>query len=685
MSRVAVAILTLLLTVSCLHVAPKPDAAAAAGADETAARLTEVEALIQAGRLEAAQQKLTPLVGAGPHQERVAALLTDISTKLGEQRQAKATEEDLTGALRNQEGREALRESSRRLDEAERLMNEGQLPQAQETIAPLLGSKLFTDEVKTLSAEINRRRTQASIQEAQKLTEQRAMTDLERGLTLPGNYGRTVVISRDQTPMELPVGPMETLFSRKVEMHLQNAGVKELVMALSNIDGLNIIADEALEAEKQLTINVKDVPLQEVLSYIARNMGVAFHLGENTVWVTASEEPAGSGPKLETRIIKLSKGFIPAGSGGGGGGGGAGGGGGGGGGEDMELEDALESFLADSPEGASYRVFRNRNLLVVRNTRENLRIVEELVRTFDERPQQVIIEARFVTVSQTDLFELGLDFPEAGPTSWGVSMEGRDVDEKSPVMTMDAGSFLPAFTNAPNGGNMKLTGILGNYTYTATLHALAKKGSAKTLSAPRVTVVNNQSARIRKGDTLYYFKEYEVQTVDSGDNAGQTNVPVPSGEPEELELGITLDVKVNIGNDGQTVMLSLQPQVTQFVKWLNFDTADTGNSGGDSGDSSSPAGRISLPQTNENTLQTTVVVNSGETVVLGGMMVDSEQDEVSKVPWLGDIPWLGVLFRHTTREKKPEHLLIFVTAKIISPAGDFVRTEERPAPARQGP
>jgi type IV pilus assembly protein PilQ len=209
-----------------------------------------------------------------------------------------------------------------------------------------------------------------------------------------------------------------------------------------------------------------------------------------------------------------------------------------------------------------------------------------------------------------------------------------------------------------------LSGILGNTTYQAVLDALQQSSSSKTLSAPRVTVTNNRRARIHRGSKRYYFEEYDLQSVDLGDLGKGTKL-VPTGKPKELELGYVLDVKVNAGNDGRTVMLALRPEITDFAGWDEFESAR-------------------LPIVDKNELATTVVVGSGETVVLGGMINKLETSEVQKVPFLGDLPVLGYLFRHKETNDEPQHLLIFVTATLIGSSGEFLEVEPSAVPPVTG-
>jgi type II secretory pathway component GspD/PulD (secretin) len=610
--------------------------------------------------------------------------------------------------LRRREHDELLQAAQQRLREARRLLKANDLPAAEAALQPLVGQPLFRTQVAELQTEIQAARNNALIGAGKLATEKRALTEVRERLVLPSKYGSTVVISKHETPIEVPPGPMEELVNKKVTMTLQNAGVGELVQVLSDVEGLNVVADDALEAEKTLTISVREVPLKEVLSYIARNMGVAFHLGENIIWVTESTEPPGAGPKLETQVYRLRQGFIPSMGGGGGGGGGGGvmGGGGAGGGaseDDNDLEDALAAVLADSPDGATYRIFKNRNLLLVRDSRENLRIVEELIKEFDKPPYQVLIEARFLTISQDDLLDVGTELnqlaEEHSPPEYlfnpitqqfekitsdqarsyytNLLKQSNNPDAEVTDFLTELGALVPG---AESGlGYLSLSGIVGNRTYQLVLSAVSSKQSTKTLSAPRVTVLNNQMARLRKGDTLLYYSDLETVAASGGGDGGSAAARTAlTGEPQELELGVTFDVKVNVGNDGETVLLSLKPEIIDLLRWREFNVVageGDGTNNDDSGNNTQTGdavGKIELPETTESTIETKVAVKSGETVILGGMAGTKEQNLVKKVPILGDIPWLGFFFRRTKTTEIPQHLLIFVTARVVNDTGQFV-------------
>ena len=546
-----------------------------------------------------------------------------------------------------------------------------------------MGVPNFTLEYQMLEKTLKEARELFDLKTANAVTEKRILQEAGERVTLPETYGKTIIIDAKLPPPEIPVGNMESVFNKNVSITLDNAGIAELVGALRETCKLNVIADDAIQADKTLTIAVENAPLQEILTYVSRNMGIAFHLGQNVVWITKSKETDG-GPLLETQIIRLRQGRIPKVPTGGPGAPGAESGGVGNveNLEDTELDEALAAVLADSPEGASYKIFRDRNILIIKDTRENIRLAEKVIKEFDKPPQQVAIEARFITISQDDLKDLGAEIRQMNAVPY------HDPSNHAKIKSVNMLTSLAAIgEGAPDGvGLINFSGVLENRTFDILISAIERKTSSVTLSVPRVTVMNNRQARIRKGEKLYYFEEYDLKTVDNKTTniIGNTttwsdNVLVPSGNPTELPIGLTFDVNVNIGNDGKTVLLGLKPEIVELLKWEDYITSGDDDDDDDS-DSSTDSGlsQIKLPHLYEKSVVTTVGVASGQTVVLGGMLENNKQKTVKKIPLLGDIPLLGLLFRHEEDIQKPTNLLIFVTATIINDKGEFVivRDEE---------
>ncbi len=542
------------------------------------------------------------------------------------------------------------------------------------------------------------------------IEEEQLLREVRQKMGMPTTYGQTETISQKLEPIEVPPGPMQELVNRKVTMELTEAGVATIVERLSEIQGLNIIADQALipseggkgeDAEKaggfmgaknggsgkKLTLHVNDAPLKEVLSYIARNMGIAFHLGKNIIWVTKSEGKTSKGPELETRIYRLRTGAVPTGIKGNGGmeapsggevggeesggffGGGTTGGSSGGGGnnnKEEELYRALETFLSGGPDRSLFRLFRTRNLLLVRDTRDRLQLAERLIQAFDEVPMQVLIEARFLSIDHEDLSELGLEIKEGNL--------GGD-----PTLKLGGGALnlIPDLTEGGGTVNLELSGIIGENEYRLLLHALEEYGNARTLSAPRITLLNNHTATIHRGTRRYYYlvEDFEVESISTGEDEESQRV-IPTGSMTKYNFGITLKVRANVGNRAQNILLALRPEIERFegnksVEIPVVQGQQTTDGNGNGGVEAQTV-KVPMPNTSVNSLNSSVVVKSNETVVLGGMIKSVKERNLRKIPLLADIPLLGHLFRYKSTSTKPEHLIIFVTARLVGPSGKFI-------------
>ena len=186
------------------------------------------------------------------------------------------------------------------------------------------------------------------------------------------------------------------------------------------------------------------------------------------------------------------------------------------------------------------------------------------------------------------------------------------------------------------------------------MHALQEKQNVKTLSAPRITTLNNQTATIEVIDEYIYPTRYEVSLVQYDingdgdfDDAGETEWANIPQDFVTRDVGILLHVKPSVGVDKKSITLALTPEVSE-----------------DSG-SYSYSGSVSIPKFTTRNLSTSVIVKDGETVVLGGLIKETDTNVKTKVPLLGDLPFLGGLFKKNTYSKERRNLLIFVTASVM--------------------
>lgn len=492
---------------------------------------------------------------------------------------------------------------------------------------------------------------------------------------IPPNYGRTNRVEGMLFDLESQQGAMMKLLQKPISLHLDNTTLNDIIFTIGQTEGINFVADRSLPAfQQKLSIHMERVKLWELLRYIARNLDVQFQVGDELVWIVDGKDPKKA--LEETRVYRLRKGFIlPARFG-----------------PDEVVQTrvvqnnvqtiteaqklnafvndlapqtiALERAITNFFTGSKYMIDYERNLVVARGTPEQLEVLETIIKEFDRGLQQVLIEARFVTVSAAAFQRLGVAW-ETGRTAFGT--------EQDTSTATALGILNPAF-----GISETFTNILNRRTLSATLSLLDQSGESQTLSAPRLTVINNLPATINDGRTQYYYEEYQVKQQIL--ERRSSSAIVPAGKPTKIQSGASLDVLASVGGDGRTIFLALRPRVNSEVKLAPFATITDKD---DAGNVVSTFD-IKLPEYRTQELATRVAVRSGETVVMGGVLERLQTTYVESIPILGNLPVIGAAFRRRTEVDRPRYLLIFVTATLLSEDGQYLIYDEpmtRPAAA----
>ena len=509
-----------------------------------------------------------------------------------------------------------------------------------------------------------------------------AVHRIENTPYIPETYGKTTYEKGPMFDFESTKGRMFKVLEKEVSVHLDNVPLETVIINLSQSSGVNIVADKSLPALKQnLTINLEKVKLAEFLRYVGRNYDLQFQVGDELVWVVDAKDPK----RLmeETRFYRLRKGFVlPAQFGS----------------EDVAKQTVVVNNVATTTEtqkfkkfvndeapqmpslekaikelfmGSKYMIDYERNLVVARGTPEQLDVMERIIEEFDRPIQQVLIEARFVTISKPAFMQLGVLWEtgrDPNATRIPADFTGLINNQNFPQTINAAGVVNPA---VGIGISEVFTNVLGAADLTATISALEQSGESQTLSAPRLTVLNNRPATISDGKVQYYYEEYAVkQTVQQYYTASSF---VPSGKPTKITAGAELNVMASVSGDGRSILLALNPRVNTDVQLVRYATL-TDFQGGVSNLTSTFD--INLPQYRTEELMTRVVVKSGETVVMGGVLERQRSTMVESVPVLGDIPLIGALFRRRTEVDTPRYLLVFVTATIVKDNGEFLVYED---------
>lgn len=480
---------------------------------------------------------------------------------------------------------------------------------------------------------------------------------------IPESYGKVIQRAGPMYGLDNVRGPMAELLDQRITLQVDNVTLESIIFDLGPAQRVNFVADRSIPAfTETLSVNMVNVRLAEFFRYVSRNMDVTFQIGDDLIWILDGKKPEAN--IQETRFYRLRKGFVmPAEFGA------------------SEITQVtqrrdnivtetntqkVEQFVRDgAPQQPSigqaitqffpgeFMIDLERNLIVARGTYDQLAILERIIEEFDQPIQQVLIEARFVTVTRAAFLQLGVNWET-----------GRDsiTDRRA------ATDFTGFGTNVGLGLEETFTSVFGRRNLSATLTALEQSGESQTLSSPRITVINNRPATISDGKLQYYYEEYTVsQTILERRSKSQL---VPKGRPTELTSGVSLDVLASIGGDGRSILLALNPKVSQDVELVTFATVTDRD---DEGKVVSTFD-IRLPESRNQELSTRVIVQSGQTVVMGGVVQRDQSTFTESVPILGSIPIIGAAFRKRTEFDQPRYLLIFVTATLLSESGEFVET-----------
>jgi general secretion pathway protein D len=394
----------------------------------------------------------------------------------------------------------------------------------------------------------------------------------------------------------------------------------------------------------------------------------------------------------------------------------------------------LLSMGVEFPPGASATFWPHTGVLIVRNTQDNLDMVDALVDQANaSQPKQVEIESKFIEITQNNLKELGFDWllgpfnignhklfgaggtsvnsPAANPGNFpfvnttnqpiGDTLPGQPIGQ-FPVTGGNRSGSLAISANAldallfPGAGGVApgifgLAGVFTDPQFQVVIRALNQKKGIDLLSAPKVTTKSGQRAIIEVVREFRYPKTYtQPQVPQIGSSTTVVNGVVPvvvtPTTPQDWETrntGVTLEVEPVVGGDATTIDLNLVPQVVEFEGFINYGSPINAvgvNTIGGAISTSVPVlltqNVINQPVFSTRKVTTSVSVWDGQTVVLGGLMREDVQKTEDKTPIIGDIPLVGRLFRTNVDQHIKRNLVIFVTARVVTPSGLAFNNEE---------
>ena len=449
------------------------------------------------------------------------------------------------------------------------------------------------------------------------------------------------VVAAEKSTKPTLFSPDREYTGERLTLSFQDIETRAVLQLLADVSGRNIIVSDSVAGN--VTLRLQNVPWDQALDIVLATKGLDMRENGGVIIVAPADEIA-SREKADLEARKDIRELEPLLS------------------EFLQVNYAKAADLAELMKGkggkgnallsarGSVAIDERTNTLLVQDVSENIREIRRLVSTLDIPVRQVLIESRIVIVNDDFSRDLGMRWGVTGvhDTSDGlVAVSGSAAGTSTIVNSaltnqQSTGSKypvqLPALADRYNvnlpvanpAGRLGLALLGEDYLVDLELSALQAEGRGEVISSPRVITANQKEASIRQGVEIPYQESSSSGATTTQFKEAVLSLTVtPQITPDDR---IILDLKVTKDSVGAVI---------------------SNERGG------------SVPSIDTRAVDTQVLVNSGQTVVLGGVYETEEGEQVSKVPFLGDIPGVGVLFRSTRKVSNKSELLIFVTPKIL--------------------
>lgn len=463
---------------------------------------------------------------------------------------------------------------------------------------------------------------------------------------------RDYVLEVRPRPKAAVVDPTKKEFKgERLTLNFQDIETRAVLQLLAETSGQNIVVSDTVQGN--VTLRLQNVPWDQALDIVLRTKGLDKRQEGNVIYVAPAEELAAREKQLLESQKAMTE-LAPVRT------------------EYLQVNYAKASDLAALirtqgkasllSERGSVSIDERTNTLLLQDTADRLADIRRLVSTLDIAVKQVLIEARIVIVSDDFSRSLGVRFGGAFVGNYGSSdglmyMGSQGLNsadgERGPIISPNGPGgvgidgnqvatppvpdrYLVNLPIANPAGRLALTLLDSDYVVDLEITAAQSEGRGEIVSAPRVITANGKEASIEQGVEIPY-----QESASSGATTTQFKKAVlslkvtPQITPDDR---VILDLTVNKDSVGQVV-----PSATGGF----------------------------VPSIDTREITTQVLVNDGQTVVLGGILETERRDTVNKVPYLGNIPGLGVLFRSKQKTDNKDELLIFVTPKILREGADI--------------
>jgi type IV pilus assembly protein PilQ len=406
-------------------------------------------------------------------------------------------------------------------------------------------------------------------------------------------------VAQEATPVAKPD-------AAQIDVNFPNDEIRNIIRSVAELNDLNVVIPETLVGK--VSIKLKHVTWRQVFDVVLEPIGYTYIEEGNIIKIRSVQDLLTEPMQTQVFLVNYAKA--------------------------TELNPAIVP-LVEASAGGRALVDARTNSLVVTERSSRLKRIEEIIKRLDRPTEQVMIESKFIEVTDTQMEDLGLD--------WS-SMKGLKATGKasSTVTSTYDNNLSDVRPNLDTDYVRVNSAVLSMDAFSLVLNALNTDNKVEMVSNPTIVTMNNIPAKIHIGE------EYPIPNYQYNEEQGTYEISGFEYKP----IGISMDVTPQVNNNG-LINLQIKPEISSQNGSVNFG----GASGAD------------IPIITQRKTSSTVTIKSGYTLAIGGLIQSTTSGKETKVPFLGSIPLLGRLFTNNSDSEDKRNLVIFITAKILDPEG----------------
>ncbi len=414
---------------------------------------------------------------------------------------------------------------------------------------------------------------------------------------------------------------LEQRMQKKISVDFRDTVIDDVIRIMAEQADVDVVKSPKVTGT--VTAKLTNVPLEEALRNILAANGYDYVMSKNMIRVAPLSEITQEAEKLETKVFQIYFADI------------------------KEVEKALAKFV--SQRGA-ISINQGTSNIIVKDTESNIKAIEKFITSIDRITPQILVEARIYDITAADKLDLGVEWNAGRNTDYTSSAAGAAALPPGVLganPTGETGPFATGIFTGATGKTAGTSGLLkfgwlkGDLDIDVVIRAQQNLVNAKLLANPRILVLDNETARIAITSEIPY---QQLSETSGGGTIGTTNFK---------NVGVTLNVTPHLTRDDK-IRLKVEPEFSVKTGDVTF--------------SQTSGFEYPVPVVDTRKAQTTLLVDSGQTVVLGGLRKKEVTKALNKVPILGDIPILCYLFRFEGEDTITSEMVVFITPWLIEEA-----------------